>query len=91
MPKKQKLKNLELSSTALKDLAYWQRTDPKKVERIHALIEAILENHEAGIGKPERLKYDWEGLWSRRIDHTHRILYMVQGDTLFIAQMRFHY
>jgi toxin YoeB len=59
--------------------------------KIDRLIEDILEHPFAGIGKPEPLRYEWSGYWSRRITGEHRLVYRVEGDTVFIAQCRFHY
>jgi toxin YoeB len=55
------------------------------------LIEDILEHPFAGIGKPEPLRYEWSGYWSRRITGEHRLVYRIEGNTVFIAQCRFHY
>lgn len=73
------------------DYLYWQRTDPEKIKRINELIRAIQRNRFQGIGKPEALKGNWSGFWSRRINREHRLVYAVEKDSLLIAQCRFHY
>jgi len=72
---------------------YWQNTDRKILKRINVLIRDILRGDEGGIGKPERLRGDLSGFWSRRINDEHRLVYMVDidSDSLLIAACRFHY
>ena len=77
---------------ALDDLAYWKRSGNKIIQqRITKLINSISENPFQGIGKPEALKYNYAGWWSRRINEEHRIVYRVDDSTITIAQLRFHY
>ncbi len=76
---------------AWEDYLYWQRTDPKILKRINTLIKEIQRNPYEGIGKPEPLKYDFSGYWSRRINDEHRIVYQIKQDSLLIAQLRYHY
>ena len=73
------------------DYLYWQKQDRKMVVRVNKLIEATARDLFAGIGKPEPLKHAFAGLWSRRINDEHRMVYRVTGDQLEIAQLRFHY
>jgi toxin YoeB len=73
------------------DYQYWLTTDLKQVRRINQLIKEIMREPFSGIGKPEPLKYAFQGWWSRRIDGEHRIVYKVAGDQLWIAQLRYHY
>lgn len=61
------------------------------LERIHHLIREIQREPFSGIGKPEALRYALSGYWSRRINEEHRLVYKIQGDTLLIAQLRYHY
>jgi toxin YoeB len=63
----------------------------KFLRKINELIKAIQRTPFEGIGKPEPLKYDLTGLWSRRIDREHRLVYKVESDELFIYGCRFHY
>lgn len=76
---------------AWEEYLYWQRTDPKVLKRINALIKEIQRTPYEGIGKPEPLKYNFSGYWSRRINDEHRIVYQVKQDSLLIAQLRYHY
>jgi toxin YoeB len=73
------------------DYLYWQDADPKKLKRINELVRAIQRDPFMGVGKPEPLRGNWSGFWSRRIDWAHRLVYAVEGDSLLIAQCRFHY
>jgi toxin YoeB len=73
------------------DYLYWQRTDKKTLQRINQLIKEIQRTPFEGIGKPEPLKHSLSGYWSRRINDEHRIAYKVDNDSMFIAQLRYHY
>jgi toxin YoeB len=79
------------TAQAKEDLAWWRRHDPKTVTRIEALIADIRRSPFSGIGKPEPLKHEWQGYWSRRITEEHRLVYRVEAGTLYIAQARYHY
>ena len=61
------------------------------VERINELLKDIVRSPFSGIGKPEPLKHQWQGYWSRRIDQRHRLVYRATADAILIAQARFHY
>ncbi|SDX80459.1 toxin YoeB [Allochromatium warmingii] len=76
---------------AWQDYLYWQQEDKRILKRINALIKDIERNPFDGIGKPEPLKYEWSGFWSRRIDDEHRLVYTYQSDHIIIAQCRYHY
>ena len=82
---------LIFADEAWEDYLYWQKQDRKMVERINKLIREIQREPCAGIGKPEPLKHALSGFWSRRITDEHRVVYKVEGDALWIAQLRFHY
>ncbi len=73
------------------DYLYWQETDKAKFRRINQLIRDIQRDPFGGIGKPEPLRHNLAGLWSRRIDDEHRLVYAVEGENLIIAQCRYHY
>ena len=73
------------------DLRYWVKTDRKTALRAFDLIDAVMRDPFAGIGKPEPLRHAFQGWWSRRIDSEHRIVYKMVGPQLWIAQMRYHY
>jgi len=83
--------SVQWTSFAWEDYLFWQEEDKKMVRRINALVKDIQRSPFEGIGKPERLRHDKSGYWSRRIDKEHRILYKAVGDTLHIVQCRFHY
>jgi toxin YoeB len=76
---------------AWKDYLFWFETDRKQLRKIHDLIKEIERSPFEGTGKPEALKYNLKGFWSRRIDHQHRLVYKVEGATVSIISMRFHY
>ena len=83
--------NLLFSPQAWEDDLYWQQTDKKLVRRIHELIKDVSRSHYEGIGKPEPLKHALAGFWSRRITDEHRMVYRIKGQTIEIAQLRYHY
>src|SRR5688572_22069021 len=73
------------------DLRYWVQTDRKTALRALDLVEAILRDPFAGIGKPEPLKHLAAGVWSRRLTQEHRIVYLVSHDRIDSLQARYHY
>lgn len=82
---------LELSSRAQEHLAYWQKTNPKTASKILRLLDEIKLTPFSGTGRPEPLRYEYSGCWSRRIDHEHRLVYRVEGDAIIALSCRFHY
>ena len=76
---------------AWEDYLWWQTQDRKTLKRINLLIRDIIRNGNEGIGKPEPLKHDFAGYWSRRIDDEHRLVYRLAGDDVRIASCRYHY
>ncbi len=82
---------LIFSENAWDDYLYWQKIDKKIVKRINLLIRDIQRVPYEGVGKPEPLRHGLSGFWSRRINAEHRIVYLVEGDSVFIAQLRYHY
>ena len=79
---------------AEKDREYWKKSGNKAImNRITALLEDIIAHPYTGIGKPEPLKYELAGCWSRRINSEHRIIYSVNDDiiTVYVLSMRYHY
>jgi toxin YoeB len=73
------------------DYVYWQGEDRKTLRRINALVAATMRSPFSGIGKPEALKANLTGFWSRRIDAVNRLVYAVDGETLTILSCRYHY
>ncbi len=76
---------------AWEDYLYWQQEDKRILKRINALIKDIQRSPFEGIGKPEPLKYEWVGFWSRRINDEHRLVYTCENSQVVIAQCRYHY
>ena len=75
----------------LQDLRHWVETDRKVALRVLDLVEAVLRDPFAGLGKPEPLKYLAAGAWSRRLTQEHRIVYLVRADRVDFLQARYHY
>ena len=82
---------LSWTSDAWEDYEYWQKTSKDKVKQINKLLKVIKRTPFEGIGKPEPLKHDLAGYWSRRIDHEHRLVYGVTDEAIIILQCRYHY
>jgi toxin YoeB len=82
---------LTFTENAWEDYLYWQNVDKKLVKKINGLIKEIQRTPFEGSGRPEKLKYDLVGLWSRRIENEHRLVYEVDGKELKIYSCRFHY
>ena len=76
---------------AWQDYLWWQQQDRKILKRINLLLQDITRNGNEGIGKPEPLKYDFAGYWSRRITDEHRLVYKVTETEVRIATCRYHY
>jgi len=77
---------------ALDDIEFWKKTGDKVIQaRISRLLESISKTPYSGIGKPEPLKHQLSGYWSRRITEEHRIVYTVSADRIKIISLRFHY
>ena len=85
------MKSLEFDPRAFEDLKWWIEQDRKVALKIMRLVENIQESPFEGLGKPEPLKHELSGLWSRRIDQEHRLVYEVRQDKIRILACRFHY
>lgn len=85
------MKNLEFDSAALDDLAWWVQQDRKKALRIIRLIQEMQDDPFGGIGKPEPLKHELTGCWSKRIDDEHRLVYQVLHEKIRVLACRYHY
>jgi toxin YoeB len=83
--------NKTWSDNAWEDYVYWQAQDRKTLIRINELLRDIERDPFSGKGKPEPLKYEWKGFWSRRINDTDRLIYRISMDQLEIAACRSHY
>jgi len=84
-------RSLVWTNEAWADYVYWQTQDRKTLKRINKLIEATKREAFQGIGKPEPLKENLAGFWSRRIDDSHRLVYAVDENSLTIISCRYHY
>jgi toxin YoeB len=82
---------LEFDEAAFEDLAWWIKQDRSKASRIVALIKDVQRDPFKGIGKPEPLKHQMKGCWSRRIDQEHRLVYQVTEEKIRILACRYHY
>ena len=79
------------SKRAWDEYQYWVQTDRQMLKRINQLIQEISRDPFSGVGKPEPLRHQLAGFWSRRITAEHRMVYAVENDDLLIAQLRYHY
>ena len=84
-------KQLIFKGDGFEDYLYWQTQDRKTLKRINNLIQDIDRNGYNGIGKPEALKHDYQGYWSRRIDEQNRLVYQIEDNNIYIIACRFHY
>ena len=76
---------------AWEDYLHWEQADKKVFRRINQLIRDIDRNGHAGLGKPEPLRHELQGFWSRRIDSEHRLVYTIRDNEICIVQCRYHY
>ena len=83
--------DIEFTLTAEKQYQYWVKTDKKILKKLNELIRETQNSPYDGKGKPEALKFNLTGCWSRRINHEHRLVYMVENDKIIIIQCRYHY
>jgi len=82
---------IKLEKRAREDLQFWRKNDPKTLIKITKLIENITKTPFEGLGKPEPLKENLSGYWSRRINYRDRLVYKVENNIIYIIQARFHY
>jgi len=85
------MRRIAFERGAFEDFTDWAVKDRKIHKRIVALISDVVRQPFEGIGKPEPLKHELQGCWSRRIDDEHRLVYKVEGDTVVILACRYHY
>jgi toxin YoeB len=85
------LEQVAFTNAAWQDYVWWQTQDKKTLRRINQLIEAILRDPLEGIGKPEALRENLSGFWSRRIDDTNRLVYAVEAEQIVVVACRYHY
>lgn len=82
---------IAFTTEAWDDYLYWQKYNKQMLTRTNELIKDIVRSPFDGKGKPEPLRYELKGLWSRRIDHEHRLVYSVTDNEIEIVSVRFHY
>ncbi len=85
------MRSLEFDAAAFEDLAWWVERDRNKALRVINLIKDVQRDPFQGIGKPEPLKHELAGCWSRRIDREHRLVYQVLENKIRILACRYHY
>ena len=85
------MSKLTFTEKAFEEYLYWHTQDKKTLKRINALLKEIMREPFSGTGKPEPLKYDYSGLWSRRIDDANRLVYRVTDEQIEIYQCKGHY
>ncbi len=85
------MRQILFDPNAIEDLEYWIKENRKKAQKILKLIRESSKDPFNGTGKPEPLKYDLKGCWSRRIDREHRLVYEVKKDKIRILSFRYHY
>lgn len=85
------MSNISFTDRAWQDYCYWQTQDRKTLKRINLLLQNINRDNYTGIGKPEPLKNNFRGYWSRRIDDTNRLVYRINNEQIEVIQCRGHY
>lgn len=85
------MRPVTLSTNALKQLEEWKKADPKLLSKIVSLIAEIAKDPFSGTGKPEPLKHELGGKWSRRRTEEHRLVYEIKADAIWIISCRYHY
>jgi len=85
------IERLAWTHAAWDDYQYWQTQDKKTIKRINILIQDTMRTPFEGIGKPEPLRENLSGFWSRRMDETNRLVYAIDGTNLVIIACRYHY
>ena len=85
------MRKLAWDKNGWSDYLYWQKQDKKTLKKINRLIQNILGSPFEGIGKPEPLRENLSGYWSRRIDETNRLVYQVTDDYITVISCRYHY
>ncbi len=83
---------VNLTDSAKEDIRFFSRSGQKDIlKKIEKLLEELKQNPYSGTGKPEQLRYELSGKWSRRIYKEHRMIYVVQGDVVFVESLKGHY
>lgn len=82
---------IQFTQEAWKDFEWFLDKDMRMVKRIRGLLKDISRHPEEGIGKPERLKFQLSGCWSRRINNEHRLVYQIENESIIVLSCRYHY
>jgi toxin YoeB len=85
------MRNILFTTDAWEDYLYWQGQDKKTLRRINELLKSAQRSPFEGIGKPEALRENLSGFWSRRIDETNRLVYAVSDEEISVISCRYHY
>ena len=85
------MKNILFEKVAFEDIAYWIKTDIRMMKKIIQLLENILQTPYEGLGKPEALKHQLQGHWSRRIDSEQRLVYRIEETAIIVVSCRYHF
>jgi toxin YoeB len=85
------IKKVKFTKNANSDYLNWKKQNKKIFKKINLLIKETLEEPYEGLGKPEQLRFELSGFWSRRIDREHRLVYRVEDDCLIIISCKYHY
>ena len=83
--------DISFHKNAFEDYLFFQKNDKKLVNKINNLLKSIQREPFSGIGKPEPLKHNLTGFWSRRINQEHRIVYTIKANTIYVLQCKYHY
>ncbi len=83
--------NLTFTPDGWEDYLYWEATDKAVTRRLNRLLEETLRTPFDGLGKPEQLRHQLAGCWSRRLTEEHRLVYRVSGDAVIVLMARYHY
>ena len=85
------MKDVQFTPTAHKQLQEWLKSEKRIYQHIDELIKAIQDSPFKGLGKPEPLKHQFKGYWSRRITKEHRLVYKVTADSIIVVSCKYHY
>ncbi|MBI2966349.1 MAG: Txe/YoeB family addiction module toxin [Bacteroidetes bacterium] len=85
------MRQIIFQKDALKEYNNWKKTNNKVSIRIKQLLEDIQQNPFEGIGKPEHLKHNLQGCWSRRITKEHRLVYIISNESIIVISCKYHY
>lgn len=85
------MRNVQFTAKAYEELTFWLNNDVKTAKKIVELLHSCLKNPFDGVGKPEPLKHQYQGCWSRRINDSDRLVYKVEENLIIVISCKFHY